>query len=101
MSGDLIRHVSVNQFLSFYFDGNPLKTEFLPKKTVGPTFSQITHKMRELQRPNVESFFDLKKQIRKLFKINLAKKQHEWMRLKRIAKKVEFGDFKRKKQLSI
>ena len=59
MSGDLIRHVSVNQFLSFYFDGNPLKTEFLPKKTVGPTFSQITHKMRELQRPNVESFFDL------------------------------------------
>lgn len=61
MSGDLIRHVSVNQFLSFYFDGNPPKTEFLPKKTVGPTFSQITHKMRELQRPNVESFFDLKK----------------------------------------
>lgn len=46
-------------------------------------------------------FSTWKKQIRKLFKINLAKKQHEWMRLKRIAKKVEFGDFKQKKQLSI
>ena len=46
-------------------------------------------------------FSTWKKQIRKLFKINLAKKHHEWMRLERIAKKVEFGDFKQKKQLSI